>query len=380
MTAVESLQVDCSNGEGVWKAIAHASHHRWDRRGTPGASYERADGGVTLVVRLQGCFASLCPVLNGGRVFSPPPARGTKVVFIGDFDSNVGMLSTHLRDRTVDWGDLYNDMRSCLPDSDAAPAADPKFQPPGTPPRRYVGMEGLQAFLDDERLLLFAVNQHQAAPPAPHAKLLSLPLGLAEEADAHALWRVYRRFTRAAAAAADAADGDARPPPPPLPPRRALLAINNSGWQHRAAVNARVNATFGGTLINSYGSERPYWEILMESKFVLAPSGMGYDTFRLWEALAHGAVPIIDACPGFSRTYAGLPVLTVADWGDVTPALLQEVWHEFAVERTHEWDYRRLTERYWLELLADAAATGSVDAITAQHPLRTELRGAAAAA
>eukprot|EP00611_Tribonema_gayanum_P021550 TRINITY_DN4169_c0_g1_i4.p2 TRINITY_DN4169_c0_g1~~TRINITY_DN4169_c0_g1_i4.p2 ORF type:complete len:273 (-),score=102.10 TRINITY_DN4169_c0_g1_i4:724-1512(-) len=260
-------------------------------------------------------------------------------------------------------------MRNCLPDSDAAPAADPKFQPPGTPPRRYVGMEGLRAFLDDERLLLWAVNQHQAAPPAPHAKLLSLPLGLPTHGDEE-LWRTYRRYV---GGGGSGGGGGALP----LPPRRVLLAVNNSGWQHRAAVNARVNATFGGMLVNSYGSERPYWEILMESKFVLAPSGMGYDTFRLWEALAHGAVPIIDACPGFSRTYAGLPVLTVADWGDVTPELLEQVWHEFAVERAAEWDFRRLTENYWLELLADAAAAGSIDAITAQHPLLTEPRRSA---
>eukprot|EP00953_Heterococcus_sp_UTEX-ZZ885_P005414 3393-Heterococcus_DN1.PRE.1 len=57
-------------------------------------------------------------------------------------------------------------------------------------------------------------------------------------------------------------------------------------------------------------------EILLESKFVLSPSGMGYGCYTHWEVLAHGAIPVIDTDPGFDRTFAGLPVVIVADNAD----------------------------------------------------------------
>ncbi|KAG5188505.1 hypothetical protein JKP88DRAFT_197745 [Tribonema minus] len=331
-----------SDGANVWERIAEASRHPWHSRQPLHRTFAGAEG-ATLVVRLHN-VGNLCSVLNHGRVFEPAPAPGTKVVLVGDFNDNIGTFSTHIPDRTVNWGNLTAQVEE-----------------------RFVGMEGVSALLDDTRLLLWAIQQQQIAPPAPHPKLLSLPLGLPNAGSAGALWHTYHRFL---------AHGDGCEQ---LPPRSVLLTINNSGWQHRAMVNAVVNATFGGTLVNSYGSGRPYWDILLESKFVLSPSGMGYDCYRQWEALAHGAIPVVESSPGLDRTYAGLPVLIVADWTDVTPELLESVWHEYTVERAAEWDFNRLTEGYWLDLLADAAAAGSIDSVTERHPLYSDVRRSATA-
>ena len=46
-----------------------------------------------------------------------------------------------------------------------------------------------------------------------------------------------------------------------------------------------------------------------ESRFALSPSGLGMDTYRLWQALLVGTVPVVESNAGLDRTYSSLPVL-----------------------------------------------------------------------
>lgn len=74
-----------------------------------------------------------------------------------------------------------------------------------------------------------------------------------------------------------------------------------------------------------------YFELLVNSKFVICPSGpRTVDTFRIWEALEAGAVPIVDTLStrDHGREYwefiAGPdhPLVLIDNWGDeVGPAL-----------------------------------------------------------
>ena len=42
-------------------------------------------------------------------------------------------------------------------------------------------------------------------------------------------------------------------------------------------------------------------QLYLESKFVFAPAGVGYDCYRYWEALLFGAVLVVEKSPGFEK-------------------------------------------------------------------------------
>ena len=63
---------------------------------------------------------------------------------------------------------------------------------------------------------------------------------------------------------------------------------------------------------------------MAEYKFVISPVGGGFDTYRTWEALVLGCIPIIRRNPLSSTLLAGLPVITVEEWTDVTPDNLRK--------------------------------------------------------
>jgi hypothetical protein len=161
--------------------------------------------------------------------------------------------------------------------------------------------------------------------------------------------------------------------------KKKLLIINNSGWKHREAVNNLVASKFKdlGLKGNAYSvakkgapaaPEKDYYEQLAEAKFVLCPSGMGYDTYRHWEVLLMGSIPVFESSPGFDRTFAKLPVLIVKSFNDVTPELLEATYADFAARADTLFDFTRLKKSYWMDLVFGAARTGSAAKVIANHP------------
>ena len=70
-----------------------------------------------------------------------------------------------------------------------------------------------------------------------------------------------------------------------------------------------------------------YSRKLMDARLALVPRGTTPDTFRLWEALRYGVVPIVDASPGRTYFYDGAPLVTVRRWRElerVVPGLLND--------------------------------------------------------
>jgi hypothetical protein len=113
--------------------------------------------------------------------------------------------------------------------------------------------------------------------------------------------------------------------------------INDNGWRHRVEVTQAVMANFDHDYykINNTYSKRngrssfgPYLQELQRSKFILAPSGLGWDCYRIWEALYMGTIPIIEmynrSVDGWRRSLDDLPVLRVQYYNEVTPELLNE--------------------------------------------------------
>jgi len=63
------------------------------------------------------------------------------------------------------------------------------------------------------------------------------------------------------------------------------------------------------------------WQNMIKYKYVLSPHGNGLDCHRTWEAISLGCIPIVKTSP-LDPLFAGLPVLIVQDWSDITQKLL----------------------------------------------------------
>jgi len=149
-----------------------------------------------------------------------------------------------------------------------------------------------------------------------------------------------------------------------------------SSFFPRTKINALVSQAFNNTVQNTYSVGKTSHVVdhhfaAAQAQFVLCPSGLGFDTYRLWETLLVGSIPVVESNPGLDRTYSNLPVLVVRNYSDLTPALLQRAYPCF-VRHAHQYNYKHLTQAYWLNLIDVAIATGRVVHVTREHPFRNK--------
>lgn len=90
-----------------------------------------------------------------------------------------------------------------------------------------------------------------------------------------------------------------------------------------------------------------YLRDVAASKFVIAPRGFAWDTYRLWECLYVGTIPIVRTSP-LDELYEGLPVLIIQDWREVTEDFLNEKYVEFS-QKT--FNMEKTTMKYWIKLI-----------------------------
>ena len=128
--------------------------------------------------------------------------------------------------------------------------------------------------------------------------------------------------------------------------RRTVSTLQKNGFACEPAGRFEADsapAAFENALQRKYSSKvvgdaaggRPsdylwrFYSALVGSKFVMAPYGRRRDSYRFWEALACGAVPVMlrDGWYQLDKSkYEGLPVVWVDDWKTVTPAFLRRRW------------------------------------------------------
>ena len=150
------------------------------------------------------------------------------------------------------------------------------------------------------------------------------------------------------------------------------LMINDSGWKHRKDITDTVANNFAtatgiktstGDLIpslleNTYQRGKYGWYLkqLRLHRFILSPSGMGWDCYRIWEALHLNTIPIIERYgrpnDGWRRTLEGLPVVWVDDFREVTPELLEhEYWKIVDKARKGMYLYEKLSITWWVDFI-----------------------------
>jgi hypothetical protein len=144
-----------------------------------------------------------------------------------------------------------------------------------------------------------------------------------------------------------------------------LLMINDNGWKHRKQVTASVVENFARhnmTLINTYNNRKSshYLKELRRSKYILSPSGLGFDCYRIWEALHFNTIPIIERYhrphDGWRRTLEGLPVLWVEDFSEVTPDMLRTEYKRIAAQGS-DYQYEKLTRQWWIQFIQSQIKT-----------------------
>lgn len=165
----------------------------------------------------------------------------------------------------------------------------------------------IKPFLDSPELLMLLVNQHHNV--SDHPKILSLPLGVKAP---RALWTLLSRSIRKNIAKSIE-----------------LTALGSEGGIApliRTCVEENTHEMLRVTPIKK--NRKELYSSLMSSRMVLALPGAGYDTYVIWEALALGAMPVLEKGIGLDRTVYRLPVLLVEDYADVTPALLRQAYVE----------------------------------------------------
>jgi len=116
-----------------------------------------------------------------------------------------------------------------------------------------------------------------------------------------------------------------------------------------------------------------YWHFTSTAKFIESPPGTGFDCYRHWEAISMGSIPII-LHSTFDRTFAGLPVVLVDSYKDVSVPMLDAKYKEI-VAAADKFDFSRLTAAYWVRLIQQVVSAGNANVVQQNHPLKPKYTG-----
>ncbi len=86
-----------------------------------------------------------------------------------------------------------------------------------------------------------------------------------------------------------------------------------------------------------------YLKDMAKAKFALSPGGTGPDTYRTWEALLVGTIPIVKTSQ-LDELYSNLPILIVNEWEEVTEELLERTWEEYTSKK---FNIEKMFLDYW---------------------------------
>lgn len=247
----------------------------------------------------------------------------------------------------------------------------------------------LQELLEDKNLVMLVVNQHHNSS---HPKILTWPRGIPlhwKHSD-RLMWKAMRGILQFAdggssssssgssgstsssnSVSASTSDADSEALAPVH--RTTLLFSGSSSWGPRPAildcVRKRVDER-DFLKVDRIGRDKFYIE-MGRAKFGLALPGLGYDCFRLWELMLLGTIPVIERGIGFDRSLWRLPALIVDDFADVSSEMLRQAYVD-ALYNADGFEFHRLRQSYWEELLFRTSAEQSIDFMLRQHPMEAE--------
>lgn len=190
-------------------------------------------------------------------------------------------------------------------------------------------MGGYRSLLEDPKVLAWMGHIHDEKF-IQQPKFHPLPLGVK-------VWGKNKKSTRIIASKKNSE-----------PLEKEYLAYLNVRDTH--SVRKWITQFFKDSPFVTHSPIKQYPEFLddlKKSKFVFCPRGVNFDSFRTWETLLMGSIPIIKRDP-FSYLYEDLPVLIVDDYSEVTEDFLLRKYEEIS-QQTYNFD--KLYIGYWKEYI-----------------------------
>lgn len=139
-----------------------------------------------------------------------------------------------------------------------------------------------------------------------------------------------------------------------------LLALNWGGnthphrneiWQHFCNAKRVPWATCILNNVTSDAHKPNLYAQLTQYRFLLSPRGNGVDTYRTYEAIHLGVVPIVQHS-GLDALYSELPVLLVDNFIAINESYLEQQWKNRFSDRS-KFNMSSLFRPYWVERLKE---------------------------
>jgi hypothetical protein len=93
---------------------------------------------------------------------------------------------------------------------------------------------------------------------------------------------------------------------------------------------------------------REFLEQLESSMFCVCPRGNGIDTFRLWDCLYSGTVPILIREATFHEQLQDLPILFLEEYGQLSQLTEQFLRQSYSKFLNTTYNFHKLTREYWI--------------------------------
>lgn len=89
-------------------------------------------------------------------------------------------------------------------------------------------------------------------------------------------------------------------------------------------------------------------------RFTVCPQGAGVDTYRFWETLYMGSIPIVRNNQKLTKNW-NLPILEVGNWSDCTTEFLNRQYEIILARgQNQEYDLNQLNRYYWVNLIKNS--------------------------
>jgi hypothetical protein len=91
------------------------------------------------------------------------------------------------------------------------------------------------------------------------------------------------------------------------------------------------------------------------SKFTLCMPGNGWDSYRIWESLYLGSIPVVYKNRTSTELFRDLPVLQIDDYRELNEEFLNLRYHGYALSHPiRNFNYDKLTVDYWRKKLSQS--------------------------
>ena len=95
-----------------------------------------------------------------------------------------------------------------------------------------------------------------------------------------------------------------------------------------------------------------YYDMINNYKFILSPPGAGMDCHRTWEAVYMGCIPIVIKS-NIDELYKDLPIVILDSWNDLSKELLERKYNEIKERLDNKtFNIERVYLSYWLKKIS----------------------------